>query len=406
MTHKGIYSICECDGNLATSCETCKEIDDTGKDWCFKWLRQLKYYEAGLETEKAESDRQIHLKVDHTDDKVIDIRYKLAILQTQTVSRERSFATQNFMFLISMYVCISSQPAWILIERIKAHAELHAVNFSHILQRKKLAPKDQRDFAEEINDMTVQGMKNLVCFVEAHIIKMLCALYKTIHDEELEPQNSFKSVEKEWFITLYSAPQAVSQQKEFKVVGPLGERPLHVAALSKDRFGAIDFEREGNYFAKGVQKGIKTFIQKFPEVVTWKDVTMPYGKDYCAAVGNFMNSKENMLNLNWKAFSRNGASFKINVGDPPFWGDLKDWYHNHLKSSNTSEGYSNMLVTRGLYEGETILYPSIAENDAGMVYWLLNQEGGTELNHAGGTLPSTVSQGAQQTSNAPERTPR
>jgi hypothetical protein len=68
-------------------CETCKEIENAGKEkWCFEWLRQLKDYDNCLETEKAERDRQVRLMVDHTDDKVIDIRYKLAILQTQTVS--------------------------------------------------------------------------------------------------------------------------------------------------------------------------------------------------------------------------------------------------------------------------------------------------------------------------------
>jgi hypothetical protein len=67
-------------------CKTCEAIENAGKaKWCFQWLRQLKDYGACLETEKAERDRQVRLMVNHTDDKVIDIRYKLAILQTQTV---------------------------------------------------------------------------------------------------------------------------------------------------------------------------------------------------------------------------------------------------------------------------------------------------------------------------------
>ncbi len=91
-------TFCICDNSCAVGgtdgaqisahpeCKTCNEIEKEGnRPWCFEWLRQLKDYEACLETEKAERDRQVRLMVDHTDDEIIDIRYKLAILQTQTV---------------------------------------------------------------------------------------------------------------------------------------------------------------------------------------------------------------------------------------------------------------------------------------------------------------------------------
>ncbi len=85
------FSICNCKNKVDALCETCEEIDRTQyENWCYKWLTHLKNYEGCLETEKAESDRQVQLKVEHTDDKVINIRNKLAILQTQTVSNDSS----------------------------------------------------------------------------------------------------------------------------------------------------------------------------------------------------------------------------------------------------------------------------------------------------------------------------
>jgi hypothetical protein len=82
---------CEDDSKDATPCEICdefaelKNLGTETESWCFEWIKQLKDYATCLETEKAESDRQVRLMVNHTDDSVIDVRYKLAILQTQTV---------------------------------------------------------------------------------------------------------------------------------------------------------------------------------------------------------------------------------------------------------------------------------------------------------------------------------
>ncbi len=89
--HVKMLPICPfADGDSTrTQCRTCKDIENAGeKPWCYEWLRHLKDYSACLETEKAESDRQVRLMVDHADDTVIDIRYKLALLQTQTVRKE------------------------------------------------------------------------------------------------------------------------------------------------------------------------------------------------------------------------------------------------------------------------------------------------------------------------------
>ncbi len=223
-------------------------------------------------------------------------------------------------------------------------------------------------------------MINLVKFVQGHINKMLQTLYKQIEKEESrqlteESADCFESVERGWFINLYKK-SAENVQKRFTVVGPLGERPLHVCALMKCRFGAINFEQQGNYFAEGIDNGIKMYIQQHRHITmdVWRNVTKPYGKDYCAAVGEFIKDHQNELH---KVEELKGWGDVSKFRAPPFWDDLKDWYHKHLqqrKVFDISETYSKMLVTRGLYEGETILFPFIAENDEHMVSWLLDKE--------------------------------
>ena len=253
---------------------------------------------------------------------------------------------------------------------------MHAVDYSNILQKRKLDREkqvndDQQEIATEINteinDMASK-YEYLVNFVEAHIIKMLSLLYNQIHEEEksaAELPLSFKGVERHWFINLYR--KTGEQPSKRFIVGPLGERPLHVCALSKYRFGAVDFEGQGNYFAEGVERGIKKYVTLLIEKGAWDEVTMPFGKDYCAAVGDFIKRE----NKEWKEFS------KVESPAPPFWADLHKWYKSHLKPRavfTISKQYSEMLVTRGLFEEETILFPFIAENDVHMVSWLLGKE--------------------------------
>jgi hypothetical protein len=66
-------------------CDLCKIIEETGSgEWCIHWLRLLKDFEAS-NAELADSDRQLLLTVDRTDNEVRFIRSRLAIMQTQTV---------------------------------------------------------------------------------------------------------------------------------------------------------------------------------------------------------------------------------------------------------------------------------------------------------------------------------
>jgi hypothetical protein len=282
---------------------------------------------------------------------------------------------------------------------------MHAVDYLNALQKETFSNTETH-----IKTMAIKIQAHLVGFVEAHICKMLRTLYEQIGKEEDKlaqeaPAHSFEGVERQWFSKLYRVPvtsheeqqpqeqpqtvvtgnqqlqaaSTVGQQPErctIAVVGPLGERPLHVCALSKYRFGAVDFEGQGNYFAEGIEKGIQAYINGV--MVTkhaWKEVTRPYGKDYCAAVGDFIRRNDEK--------NKEGGKLKDEdpwtklIPNPPFWVELKRWYSKHFEQRilfNISKKYSEMLVTRGLYEGETILLPFIAEHDERMVGWLLDTE--------------------------------
>jgi hypothetical protein len=47
------------------------------------------------------------------------------------------------------------------------------------------------------------------------------------------------------------------RRRAINIVGPMGERPLHVCSLSAHRFGGTDFEGEGNYMAQGILEAMR-----------------------------------------------------------------------------------------------------------------------------------------------------
>ncbi len=65
------------------------------------------------------------------------------------------------------------------------------------------------------------------------------------------------TLEIKWFKELYKDGDVNS----IRIVGSVGERPLHVCELSVHRFGHVDFENMGNYVVKGIVKGILAFIE-------------------------------------------------------------------------------------------------------------------------------------------------
>ena len=51
-----------------------------------------------------------------------------------------------------------------------------------------------------------------------------------------------------WYLDLYCN----NTENDPGIVGPVGERPLHVCALSAFRFEQVDFEGAGNYLSDGI----------------------------------------------------------------------------------------------------------------------------------------------------------
>ena len=131
---------------------------------------------------------------------------------------------------------------------------------------------------------------------------------------------------------------------------------------------------------------IRSFIQDYPD-----EINAQYEKDYCAAVGSYINE----MRTSSRDEPRNDSSLwsKIAYGSnerylwtkssnqPPFLGKIAAWVeeHNYKNSkcfmhceSSTSQRDLLILTTIGLYEGETALLPMIAVGDLKTVNWMLS----------------------------------
>ena len=155
-----------------------------------------------------------------------------------------------------------------------------------------------------------------------------------------------------------------------KIVGPVGERPIHVCFLFANMFSIHDKIR------KGILDAVKSFVHFsacqvsqlkvpcsiIPQGYCFAELKVPYGKDYCAALGTIICS--------------NGLS-QMRENTPPFSRLLEKWVrdHNaktHIEGESESALDSRVLVTAGLYEGETVLHFPITSKDLDTVNWLLD----------------------------------
>ncbi len=243
---------------------------------------------------------------------------------------------------------------------------------------------------EKIKESLAYKWEYLVKFVQNHVEIMLRKLYIKII--EVEEENSAPDSnrhagsqihERNWLKMLYS-----ENNGRIRIVGPLGERPLHVCALGIDRFRHIDFQGQGNYVATGIVEGIlafarniKVFVQtaygdKRPDLVTYfrREIVAEFGKDYCAIVGDYLVKTED-------ANQKSGGSATLPLDwvkdhdkRPPYWEHITKWQQMHLKTRGLLKPparFSRILVTKGIFEGETILFPLIAGNHLEAIYKLL-----------------------------------
>jgi hypothetical protein len=246
--------------------------------------------------------------------------------------------------------------------------------------------------------------KNLVTFVKTHILIMLRKLYVKIGEEEKAlndcviknyakiiteaselPKRGEKKrtieLERYWFKLLYSGngyDVNSKQQNDLRIVGPVGERPLHVCALSTARFGHVDFEGTGSYVSEGIVEGMMEYIKTLAPpgagsdqiegnegAGCWGEAAAQYGKDYCAAVGS--------LNVDWDSYRHGDKDGLL----PPFWRQINEWKKAHLLQrglGSTPQRFARTLVTTGIYEGETILFPLIAGKNEKALRQLLDQK--------------------------------
>lgn len=226
-------------------------------------------------------------------------------------------------------------------------------------------------------------------YVKSHVYIMLKLLYEDIGALESSPMNSasrgFHDAQS-WFQNLYS-----NEEGNITVVGPVGERPLHVCFLSAYRFEGVDFAGAGNYMREGIIAGIQEFVAS--KGADWSELYAQYGKDYCAAVGNFLKRRSSVGNDTKVPWSSDPQTFWLHSveadHEPPFWTELKQWFRKHRydQSHCTMIGltrpqsyevggtfHNSNSVTVGIYEGESVLFPVIAAGDGATLYWLTNPQ--------------------------------
>jgi hypothetical protein len=210
---------------------------------------------------------------------------------------------------------------------------------------------------------------DLTEFVEAHVVLMLKKLYAKIKIEEssLQDSSSLDSARK-WMKKLLS-----TTQNNTHLLGPVGERPLHVCSLSAYRFGPIDILGQGNYMKDGILNGMKKFVEK--ESVGRQQVHVPYGKDYCGLIFACISTLKDCAKYKWSESEKSIG----NQQSPPFWSALQVEYEVNCKTKCSCFGVENRswkkeMLTLGIYEGETIAHPMIASGDLSALYWILKEE--------------------------------
>jgi hypothetical protein len=163
-----------------------------------------------------------------------------------------------------------------------------------------------------------------------------------------------------------------------KIVGPVGERPLHVCFLRANEF-KLESEEDRD-IRQGILEGAKRFITNNP-----LEVTVPHGKDYCAAVGSIVlkdmiRNPDSTVGKPDSKKQQPSLAVSEKIKSCPYFKRISDWakqiYRPPKKGKNkefhrTTSVDSEKLVSTGLYEGETVLYFSIASRDLESTEWLL-----------------------------------
>ena len=231
-----------------------------------------------------------------------------------------------------------------------------------LLLKATLLYNEQKEDAEKSKRMKVLIEKEIVKLVSKHVAKMLKILYENLRKEEAEiDQLTLNSADpgyphRDLFKLLYSEQNCESQTR---LVGPAGGRPLHICALLAARYRG-EAKNYGVLISDGIFEGMKEFLRVKEH---WRYKTEQYGKDYCAAVGAYLNDNDGEID----------ELKKLKI---PLFGPLEKWWRERkvVPPVSKAEHHVKEIVIRGVYEGETIMYPLVASNHVDAVKWLLEQD--------------------------------
>jgi hypothetical protein len=174
------------------------------------------------------------------------------------------------------------------------------------------------------------------------------------------PAKNFKERKISWmrkFAKLYPTKHYGWSSKG-RLVGPVGERPLHVCAILAARYRAGG-ESKGVLLAQAIFEGMRAFTAKG----AWRDeMRFTYRRDYCAAVGRYV--------FNAKAAPAPDLAL-------PYFPLLREWCTSRLAPTGRNwqrhARHIKAIVTKGLYQGQTLLFPFIASGHPDAVRWLLRE---------------------------------
>ena len=359
-----------------TSYEQAHALPD--KKWMYNWVQQLKEYEIVERCRYGRSDDASHSDLD---DFVVKVRERLGQLQTQMViylfSSPYKGLTKSF-----------GQPAWVILETIADNAHRMALEMEATLDETDDSEKSDSetlsDFArkieqkvkfsvdknkdEDISSCKIKIIQHHISrnFVSRQVLRMLAELYGHLEVEEkkIVERNINYEQRGEW------SPYMAVDDK-ILLIGPVGERPIHVCALLAARYRLED-EGKKAYIADGIVEAIQDYLTSHRS-----ELHVPYGKDYVAFVTNMLETKETHGN-DYVAFVTN---ILLNKNPPrsipaPFLGEIGKWYktrQNKHSNSDKANRHQKAILNNGLYEGETIIYPFIASNDVAAVKWIVNE---------------------------------
>jgi hypothetical protein len=209
--------------------------------------------------------------------------------------------------------------------------------------------------------------------VACSVLRVLKALYTRLDDEAKHIETQHRASGEEARSSFRKCMKDLYRGDS--IVGPLGERPLHVCALMAARFRG-EPEKCGIHIAEGIVDGMQRFLRV--EEGRWKhEVYSQYGKDYIAAVGSFIDNihegKQSLRFQDWfDRLRREITKLNPSLLKLPMMEDLARWYYQRLVASiPKSKSHIRSMVVKGLYEGETLLFPFVASGNLDAVRWLL-----------------------------------